>query len=229
MVILLHGDDTAHSRKVYGELKKTHPDAITFDGDAVTLTDLTQELAGGGLFAEEKHVFLEQLLTKKKSASEKEAFIELLNNTGNDSTIVLWESKEIDKKTVALFSHVQDRVHKLPQTLFALMDALYPNNTSQLLDLYHRTVEVTEEELIFFMLVRQVRLLLSFSESQTSIDEAKRIAPWQKGKVQKQSSLFSKQQLILLHQKLFEIEKGMKTGSLSLSLRSTIDIFLTEV
>ena len=229
MIILLHGDDTANSRKVYGELKKSYPAVVTFDGENVTLTDLTQELSGGGLFSEERHVFLEQLLTKKKSPSEKEAFIHLLNTSDKDTSIILWEGKEIDKKTFSLLPNSQNRLFKLPQTLFALLDALRPGNGSQLVSLFHQTIEVTEEELVFFMLVRQVRLLLALSEKGISIEETKRIAPWQAGKLQKQSSLFSKDELLTLHQKLFEIEKGMKTGSLAASLSSTIDFFLTEV
>jgi DNA polymerase III delta subunit len=229
MIILLHGDDTANSRKAYGELKKTYPNSVTFEGDAVTLTDLTQELSGGGLFSEEKHVFLEQLLSKKKAAAEREAIIALLTSSGKESVIVLWESKEIDKKTLSFFPQAQNRVFKLPQTLFALLDAMKPRNTTTLIDLFHKTIEATEEELAFFMLVRQVRLLLALSNPQATIDETKRMTPWQRGKLQKQATYFSKEQLILLYKKLFEIEKGMKTGTLSMSLSSTIDIFLTEV
>lgn len=229
MITLLHGDDTANSRKTYADMKAGYADTITFDGDSVTLTDLTQELAGGGLFVEEKHVFIEQLLGKKKSPIEKEAFITLINKYGQTSTVVLWEAKEIDKKTLSIFSKAQNRLFKLPQTLFTLMDALKPNNASQLLDLFHKTIETTEEELVFFMLIRQIRLLLALSDPKTLIEETKRIAPWQKGKLQQQASLFSKEKLLSLHRKLFEIERNMKTGGLSMSLSSTIDIFLTEV
>lgn len=229
MIYLLHGDDTAASRKAYGELKKSYPDAITFDGETVTLTDLTQELSGGGLFSEERHVFLEQVLTKKKSPSEKEAFINLINASGKESTIVLWEAKEIDKKILSSFSSTQNRLFKLPQTLFALLDGIKPHNSTQLLDLFHKTTEATEEELVFFMLVRQVRLLLALHDKEALIEETKRIAPWQRGKLQKQASFFSKEELISFHQKLFEIEKCMKTGSLSMSLSSTIDFFLAGV
>lgn len=229
MITLLHGDDTAASRKEYGEIRKKYLDGIIFDGDTITLTDLTQELQGGGLFSDEKQVFIEQLLTKKKSPLEKDAFIKLLAAHESDAIITLWEGREVDKKTVAAFPKVQNKLFKLPQTLFALLDALRPNNTVQLLDLFHKTTSTTEVELVFFMLVRQFRLLLAFSERGTIIEETKRVASWQQGKLQKQASLFSKNELKTLHKKLFEIEKNMKVGNLSMSLSSTIDIFLAEV
>lgn len=229
MITLLHGDDTAASRKTYSELKKQYSDAVTFDGENVSITDMTQVLSGGGLFSEEKHVFLEQLLTKKKSPTEKEAFVNLLNSSGKESIIVLWEPKEVDKKTLTSFSGAQNRLFKLPQTLFAFLDAIKPHNNVQLVDLFRKTIEATEEELVFFMLVRQIRLLLALNGKEAMIEETKRMAPWQRGKLQKQASLFSQEQLISLHHKLFEIEKCMKTGSLSMSLSSTIDFFLAEI
>jgi hypothetical protein len=66
-------------------------------------------------------------------------------------------------------------------------------------------------------------------KSDASIDETKRMAPWQKGKFIKQANLFSQEHLTSLYQKLYQIESGMKTGGNALTLSDTIDIFLTEI
>ena len=78
------------------------------------------------------------------------------------------------------------------------------------------------------MLVRQFRLLMAI-KSNAEIDETKRMAPWQKGKMIKQAEGFSDEKLMDLYQKLYVIESGMKTGGNTLSLSDTIDIFLTEI
>jgi DNA polymerase III delta subunit len=61
------------------------------------------------------------------------------------------------------------------------------------------------------------------------IEEVKRMQGWQKTKLERQSNLFSESQLITYHNKLFEIDLEHKTGKLSGSLSSAIDIFLLDV
>ena len=112
------------------------------------------------------------------------------------------------------------------------MDSIKPGNGPQLVKLFHQTLETAEIEIIFFMLIRQLRLLLALSEKEEtpeSIDEIKKMAPWQKGKLHNQAAFFTQEQLLTLYQKLFVIEVGQKTGGLSSSLTSTIDFFLFEV
>jgi len=119
-----------------------------------------------------------------------------------------------------------------------------------LISLFHQTIETTEIEMVFFMLIRQIRLLLALSQTRHSgeeerrlqnpdsgrarmteneIDELKKMAPWQKSKLEKQASLFPQEQLIVFYQKLFTIEVGQKTGTLTAPLVSTIDFLLLEV
>ena len=87
-----------------------------------------------------------------------------------------------------------------------------------------------ETELIFYMIVRQFRLLLSLtSEGSKNIDEAKRLAPWQSSKLKSQSKLFGKDRLIEIYKKLYKIDYETKFGLTSLPLNSTIDIFLIDL
>jgi hypothetical protein len=58
------------------------------------------------------------------------------------------------------------------------------------------------------------------------IDEIKRMAPWQLGKVQKQAGVFGGSKLKLLYQKLFEMDLSLKTGKIPYSLDRSIDFFL---
>ena len=84
--------------------------------------------------------------------------------------------------------------------------------------------------MVFFMLIRQFRLLLALREKSTvHIDEVKRLAPWQMGKLQKQALLFSPEKLVFLYSQLADIDANHKIGKLSLPLDSTIDIFLLEI
>lgn len=85
----------------------------------------------------------------------------------------------------------------------------------------------TPEELIFFMLIRQFRLLLAVSEEGIdSIDEMKRIAPWQKSKLNSQARSFGKESLLDIYNKLYKIDSETKSGKSALTLTQAIDFFL---
>lgn len=237
MLILIHGSDTTLSRKYFLEEKQKNRDSVLLDAEAVNLTDLAQIFDGGGLFGETKYLFIEQFITKRKKSSDFETIVSQLEKYGHEHTIIIWESKELDRGALAVFKTATVKAFKLPQTLFQLVDALQPGNGKTLVKLFHETIRNTETEMVFFMLVRQFRLFLGFMriqhssepQAENTIDEIKRLAPWQKSKLEKQANQFTPDQLIKLYNKLFQLEVGQKTGTLSSPLDSTIDFFLMEV
>lgn len=229
MLIVLHGEDIAASRNYYHALKQKSTTPITFEGEKITLTDLTQALSGGGLFVEKQEIFIENLLAKKKDSKELAAIFTLFSLEAASHEIVLWEHKELTKKQQDTAKGAQIKVFKLPQSLFSFLDSFKPNNTQTMLKLFHETLENAEGEMVFFMLIRQTRILLGLHDANSSIDEVKRIAPWQRGKLANQAKLFDKTALISLHKKLAELDLGQKTGTNTLPLITAIDFLLGEV
>ncbi len=231
MLTIIHGSDTAQSRKSFLSEKIKYADAILLDADQINLTDLTQLFEGGGLFGETKYVFIEQYLTKKKKNGDYKAILSYIEKNSTENTIVFWENKELERSTLNELKHANVRIFKLPQTLFQLLDALQPGNSKLLIKLFHETVTTTETEMVFFMLVRQFRILLALSNNTESekIDEVKRIQPWQQGKLEKQAKSFPLPHLLQLYEQLFNIETAQKTGTLTQPLINTIDFFLLGV
>lgn len=119
----------------------------------------------------------------------------------------------------------------VPKTIFLFLDSLLPGNYKNTIRLFHKALQNTEIELIFYMLQRQFRLLLAASDKKAkeTIDEVLRLAPWQKGKLEKQSKLFSIDKLLGLHRRLYEIELAQKSGSLPYSQAHAIDFFLLGI
>lgn len=257
MLTIIHGSDTALSRKYFLDEKQKYHDAILLDADKVDLTDLAQLFEGGGLFGETKYLFIEQLLTKRKKSADFKEILAYLEKNADENTIVLWEGKELERSSLTVLKKAQNKLFKLPQTLFQLLDALQPENSKTLIKLFHQTIATTETELVFFMIIRHIRILLALTNQtslrgvndnaqrskpneiaalpsvarnyETQIDEIKRLAPWQKSKLQKQAQQFDIDHLLTLYTILFQIEVGQKTGSLTQSLDSAIDFFLLEV
>lgn len=237
MILIIHGDDIASSRKYFFDEKQKYQDAILLEGETVTITDLTQIFEGGGLFGETKNVFIEQLITKKsrgaratsKKTTEIGQLAAYLEQHAAENNILLWEGKDLERSALSHFKTATVRPFKLPQTLFLFLDSIKPGNGETLIKLFQQTIKTTEVEMVFFMLVRQIRLLLALSEnSQDAIDEVKRLT-WQRKKLEQQAKLFGKERLQELYKKLFTIEVGQKTGALTGSLITTIDFFLIEV
>lgn len=237
MLTIIHGNDTALSRKSFMEEKEKIAQAVFLTAEQVTMTDLTQLFEGGGLFGETKYLFIEQFLTKQKKISNYKEIINYLEKSAAENTIMLWEQKEMERGVLTTFKNAKIRLFNLPQTLFQFLDAIKPENDKILIPLFHKTIKYTETEMVFFMLIRQFRLLLGVYNSRSSadsyggdqIDEIRRLAPWQKNKLEKQAALFEAAHLLDLYNKLYAIEAGQKTGTLNSSLVSAIDFFLLDV
>ncbi len=228
MLTIIHGDDTASSRTFYINAKKRTSHPITLEADQVNLTDLIQILDGGGLFGEERNVFIESLLTKKKKGKELTAILAELDSQTN-ANIYLWEGKEIDKRVLSSLKHAKSQIFTLPKSLFQFLDSLKPKSTTSL-KLFHQTLKTVEVEMVFFMIIRQMRFLLAvYSRTDDPIDEVKRMAPWQKQKLERQSRAFKKDALIKHYRALAEIDLAQKTGNLPVPLTSAIDFWLLDI
>jgi hypothetical protein len=150
MLTLIHGFDTALSRKYFMDEKQRANDAIILDADSVNLTDLTQLFDGGGLFGETKYLFIEQLLTKRKKSADLPEILKFLEKNAEEHTIILWEGKELERSSLMLLKTATVRAFKLPQSLFQFLDALAPGNGKILIKLFRQTIETSETEMVFF-------------------------------------------------------------------------------
>lgn len=239
MITIIHGDNISESRNYFLELKHApaggQENIVSFDGGKITITDLVQNIEGSSLFGDTKTIFIEELLTKLKKTDKlsKEIFNFIAKNSEN-STFVLWESKEISKGNLSLFKDATIKFFKLPKNIFLFLDNLRPNNSKSLLNLFHQALDSgIAIELILFMLQRQFRILLclchSELDSESQIDEVSRLAPWQMGKLERQAQMFNASSLEKIYKRLYEIELGQKTGTLPLSLSQSIDFLLMEM
>lgn len=228
MITILHGDDISTSRTFYKSLQKK--DMLLFDGEKMTLDDITQAVQTTSLFGEEKSIAIENFFSKRKASKEMDSLITFFKEIEKDNEIIFWETKVLTKKSLLVFPKANVKTFTFPQSLFTFLDNLKPNNTKKVLSLYHDTQSTTETEMIFFMIIRHIRILLALQDTaDTEIDEIKRMAPWQKNKVLSQSRLFSLSELKEIYAKLFALEVKNKTGGLALPLSQSIDFLLISI
>lgn len=228
MVTIIHGDDIVVSRKKLTELKEGFKDSelLQFEGGKMDITDVIQVFESTSLFAEKRLIVLERFLETKNKLLIA-TILNQLKKSRHDG--IFWEEGEIKKELLALFpktAHIF--FFKQEQVLFQFLDSIRPGNAKHALSLFHQVLKKETEELVFYMVVRQLRLLLGIF-SKSSISEVKRLASWQRSKLERQAMKFSQERLASLYKKLFQIERNSKTGGSPLSLTASLDLFLASI
>lgn len=229
MMYVIHGDDIASSRKYLQNMRDKSQGSKTLLASSIDMTALVQLFESDNLFSESSTFFIEDLLTKKKQASDLEAILKYLSIHAKENDIYLWEGKEVGKAILKRLPNATNLPHKLPQSMFQFLDSLSPKNKSQSLLLFHKTIATAEPELVFFMLIRHFRLMLALYDTEAQIDEVKRMAPWQKSKLKKQAVTFSKERLAVALSELHKIDFEQKTGATPMPFSASIDIFLMNL
>ena len=196
------------------------------DGEGLSFEQLFQAAENKTFFDSQTTLAIENFFSKNKSNSvEFKKIVEYLNLNKN-LEVIFWEATEISKTNQTVLKNAAVKTFSYPQVLFQFLDNLKPENGENLIKLAFELKKNMENELIFFMIVRQFRLMISQLEQGAKIDEAKRLQGWQTGKLSKQASLFKKEKLLALYNQLFKIDVAQKTGKLPYSLEKSIDIFL---
>lgn len=230
MVTIIYGENTKDSRNFLHSYLLTKEDKILLTSDAISITELTQIFDGTSLFETKKTVVLEDYLSKARKSKEKDTIVTYLAQKASDHDIVFWDSKELTPTSYKAFTKPTLKQFSYPKSIFLFLDNLVPRNSEKLISLHHTVLKTTEPEIVLFMLARHVRLLLtSHDQSDTVIEEWKRLSPWQKDKIIKQSRKFSQEKLISIHKTLYTLDKKQKTGELGVPLSSAIDFLLSAI
>jgi hypothetical protein len=229
MITIIHGDDIVSSRNYLVSLREKAKNPLDLRGDKLTLTDLVQAMEGNSLFFEEKDIFIENFLGQKKANREFKEICEFISNNHKVANVVFWENIEISKSTAAIFKDAVIKGYKLPQSLFIFLDSLRPDSKDNV-KLFRSTLTQMPEELLFYMVVRQFRLMLALVLDQNEqIDELKRLAPWQKGKLERQARSFGLEKLKAIYSRLYEMDYKQKYGLTTFPLNRNIDFFLIGI
>lgn len=224
MITIIHGDDVVSSRNFFLEEKRKSTSSPIVDAATLELPYLVQMLEGTSLLSDNKNLFIEYFFSKVSSKMSDD-IASYLNRVHKNGHIVFWEPNEIGKKKIILFKNPTIKTFKLPKALFAFLESIRPRGNNH--TYFHQALVTTEPELLFYMIVRQFRLLIAIlSGSKKSIDEVTRLAPWQRARLTQQARFFTLGSLKRNYEELFAIELAHKTGKSPLSLTQSIDFFL---
>ena len=231
MITILHGENHLASRNQLEALKKEqkNEEILSWDGKKITLNDLIQALEAPSLLASSRLVVIERFFSLKKS-EEKQKMITYLVENQKKVNLLLWEDEEVDKTTLAQFSGAKILLFKKESVVFKFLESLKPGCTEEMLVLLKKVQDREIPEIIFSLLVRQLRLLLLISsEPKEEAEDLKRLATWQKEKLARQAKDFTQKKLISSYHELLEIDYQQKTGQNAFDLKKTLEIFIMNL
>ena len=220
MIYILHGDDTAASRNFMNEITSEFPTTV-LDGKGLLLSQLEENVVSKGFFEEKKAIVIENLL----SQSKKKELAQFLNELTSDVLIVLWEGKKLTKTATNALKKAEVKEFSYPSYYFQFLDSVTSRSGKRLFALYHDLLKTTSEELIFYSLLKRIRLLVVISSGGT-IAELTKMAPWQQSKLSQQLRQWNNEELLTFYKELQETEIKMKTGKLPVGLSKHLDILI---
>lgn len=205
-LIVVHGDDILKS---YERLQTFIKSAKSRGWSVKRIKEPSQNipdaLVQDLLFEKEKLVVVENANLINKSTAT------WLKKKSDDitGTMIICHPNVLTKTFIKSLPNV-DKVeeYKLPKLIWSLLDSFYPGNSKMILKLLHEVIEHEPIEFVFSLLARQLRDVYWIK-----VDPSTAPYPsWRIGRLKRQASKFTKQQLKNLISDLAEIDVKSKTS-----------------
>lgn len=229
MLIIIHGDDLASSRRKLRELVTENEEAekIFLDGRKLSPEELLLACESTSMLFSKKLVVIENFLGSAKNKN-KESIISYLNRESGNTDIILWDDKKIDKRTFAAsIKKFKEYPVMLPANLFKFLDAIGVEKVNTVVNMFHSLLATLEPEMIFAMLIRQWRNMI------IAIDVNKLtpagLASWQLGKFRRQAGYLGQERLFSSYRSLLFLDYKIKSGLTPFNMRQLLDIFFLNL
>lgn len=228
-IIVINGDDSAQSRKKLDDYKseKENTENISIDANSATITDLVTAVETMSILNREKVIIVENLLSGRKNA-EKLQMIKYIAAQNSQNRFIIWDGKSVDKKTIlANFKDANIISCNYPAVLFRFLDSIGLIPKEEILGLFHSVLKEKDAELIFVMMIRQIRMLIMAKDFKEKGIPG--LPPWQSIKFSRQARLFDMKKLISIYRKLISIDLKIKSGKTPYKMAQLLDIYLLNI
>ena len=226
MTIILHGENTIKSREklvqIISDFKINKKSVTRLEAKKLDLANLEEELSKSSLFGEDETIVIEELHSLPRS-KKKDSLIELVSQSERE--IVLWEKRNLTPTMLKKFPQGRVENFKISNTLFSWLDIFHPKTPAHKnLQSLEKAIKSNGDYMCFVMLIRQIGLLIYVKDGGRPAGP-----PFMVSKIKKQADYFSMDKLLSLHQKLFEIDKKMKSSQSFMTMKQELDILSTSL
>ena len=228
MITLIHGDNEAEIARKTAEMvakaKERNIEIIRLDGKRIEIADLERAIGTDTSFASEKLVCINGFLSRRISKDNKALQEWVVSNTKDPTDLLLVEYRKLTATQLKPFSSAKLITCLFPKTIFLFLEELGVAPLGKQLERLRLILENEDAEVVFSLLVRQLRLLLQF-KSDGRIDAP----PFVQSKVASQAGNFTMEKLLALHSQLMDLDEKQKTSSGAMPLAHELDLFLALV
>ena len=149
MITIIHGDDIVLSRAYLLEQKQKDKEFVGLPS-TLGISDLAQNIEGSSLFGETKTIVIEDFFARiRKKGKDVKEIADFINKHDKKVNIIFWEGKELGKRDLSIFPSALNKQFKLPKALFSFLDNLLPGNGRNSIELFHKVLDSSAEELVF--------------------------------------------------------------------------------
>ncbi|MBM3205513.1 hypothetical protein FJZ41_01515 [Candidatus Shapirobacteria bacterium] len=229
-MIILHGDNNELSRqRLRQEIErfkqKGKGEFLRFEAGELRLLELKQALASPTLMGQNQLVLVENLFGSRRT-KEKEKIIDDLKKS-LPRNLIIWEAKKIDGRFLTAFKNQILLRFDLPAVVFKFLDSLAPKSAQNSLPLLHQSLTQNSPEMVFYLLARQIRLLiLAVDLGKTGLAS---MEPWRQEKLIRQGQKFGLKELLRIYRDLLRIDTQQKTGQSPFPLVSQLDLLIASL
>lgn len=227
---ILHGESVVQSRQALQKkldlARSQNQEIVRLEAKKSQLVDFKQALETLSLWSAGRLVIVENFFSQPVSRGQKEilAYLKTLPAAAN---LVFWENKKIDGRRLKALSLAKVSYFKLAPVIFRFLESIRPGNSREMLTLNLQCVHSDSAEMVFYMLCRQIRLLILAKD--LGGQGLQPMPFWMAGKLLRQAENFSLEQLLFIHEKLLQIDSEQKTGQAVRPLDFYLDLLLASL
>lgn len=220
-IVVLHGDDVAKSRErffnIISGVKRKGWEVVSIIQE--TKFSLGDKLVATSLFPGEVLYTIDNV----KKIPEKELSWLSENSNKFEGSLLVYSDSLFSAKLKKYFPKTTTfETFEVPKILFAFLNAFYPSNKKQTLDLLEKLLEDTALELVIAMLGRHLRDLYWALEGGKGMSSQ----PWRISKLKAQAAKFTKEMLRDTISTLAEIDFRSKTSDVD--TRFLLELMIIE-
>jgi DNA polymerase III delta subunit len=230
MIAVIHGEDTTASRNKLAEIKEKYKndELLNLNGKNLVLSDVVSAFDSSSLFQTKKILIIERFFTGVTSKEKKSVLEYLVKNEATGAHVIFWEDKKLDKVQLKkLGEGVKEFKFALPALLFSFLDSFLALSPPERIGKFHQLLEQEEAELIYVMILRQMRNLIIAKD--LGAKGFGTMPSWQFDKFIRSVVSQKLDDLISMYRKLLLIDFQVKTGQTPLKLPALLDLFFVSL
>ncbi|OGK29144.1 hypothetical protein A3D06_00755 [Candidatus Roizmanbacteria bacterium RIFCSPHIGHO2_02_FULL_40_9] len=217
MLTIFGGNNTSEARKKLIEYRETliaeNYEVYDLHTDVKELPKKIEETSS--LFTTKRAFFIENVLSKKVN---RDVLKEI--KTDNQTQIVIWDESIAARDIKKYFAKAKIISVDLPETIWKLLDIIASGKKIQTINILKKLADSVDEQMILYMVQRRAKELILAKKNMLD----PKLQSWQRSKLQQQALSWNEETLFQFYDKLFDIEKGVKTSKLIYSITQALEV-----